>query len=122
MESADTVGTRQATPSLYPAEHLTLRLKPRPRSRKVGCTCQLEHPWGTDGNSFNAHMRFVQAVKWAEDVVDNEGMNKKKSKSECSQDCQITAGSDHLDAWNPNLACFRPVIASVEPMETICIA
>ncbi|KAK9868554.1 hypothetical protein WJX84_006503 [Apatococcus fuscideae] len=38
-------------------EHLTLRLKPRPRNRK--------------------------AVKWADDVVDNEEMNKKKSKRCC---------------------------------------
>ncbi|KAK9837945.1 hypothetical protein WJX74_008227 [Apatococcus lobatus] len=53
-------------------EHLTLRLKPRPRSRK--------------------------AVKWAEDVVDNEEMNKKKSKK-----CCIFHAQQKFGQWNDDL-------------------
>lgn len=35
---------------------------------------QLPHP---------LNLAWLQGVRWAEDVVDNEFMNKKKSKSEC---------------------------------------
>lgn len=52
-----------------------------------------------------------QAVKWAEDVVDNELLNKKSSKSEYSRFDKIT-----VDFWIllhmvlPLVSCRTPVV------------
>lgn len=51
-----------AHPHLSISEHLVLRLVPKKKQRKKG-------------------------VKWAEDVVDNEHLNKRKSKSEFEWRC-----------------------------------
>lgn len=62
------------------AEVLTLRLVPR-RKKKVRW-CKVQEECARTGHKCRqVTAAAVQAVRWASDVVDNEELNKKKSKS-----------------------------------------
>jgi xanthosine utilization system XapX-like protein len=96
----------------WSAEHLVLRLMPKKKNKgKVRLhMLSLLRPCQLPACTLHAFIMFLgvlQGVRWAEDVVDNELMNKKKSKSECLPVVSGSYGAAHALSANQHLLCHH---------------
>lgn len=90
-------GVQEARQTSEPPEtqHLVLRLVPKKKRQKKKVGCYRMCFWG-GMKADRKPSHWLQGVQWAENVVDNEFMGKKKSKSERLSCLFIIHSHDHF--------------------------